>query len=79
MFYFNPIFSIQVSAAIPASFFQLCELLEGMIPDCVHPLCDSVIAHIMIRNSQMTAVIMWSIFNCNMIYDSFLLLFLISL
>ena len=44
----------QVSAAIPASFFQLCELLEGMIPDCVHPLCDSVIAHIMIRNSQMT-------------------------
>ena len=47
-----------MSAAIPASFFQLCELLEGMIPDCVHPLCDSVIAHIMIRNSQMTAVIM---------------------
>ena len=43
-----------MSAAIPASFFQLCELLEGMIPDCVHPLCDSVIAHIMIRNSQMT-------------------------
>ena len=40
----------QVSAAIPPSFFQLCELLEGMIPDCVHPLCDSVIAHIMIRN-----------------------------
>ena len=29
---------------------QLCEMLEGMIPDSVSPLCDSVIAHIMIRS-----------------------------
>ena len=40
---------LEVSSCIPPSFFQLCEMLEGMIPDCVHPLCDSVIAHVMIR------------------------------
>ena len=42
---------LEVASCIPPSFFQLCEMLEGMIPDCVHPLCDSVIAHIMIRNN----------------------------
>ena len=39
---------LEVSACIPPSFFQVCEMLEGMVPDIVHPLCDSVVAHVMI-------------------------------
>ena len=27
---------------------QVCEMIEGLVPDSVHPLCDSVVAHIMI-------------------------------
>ena len=27
---------------------QVCEMIEGLVPDSVHPLCDSVVAHVMI-------------------------------
>ena len=59
---------LEVSSCIPPSFFQLCELLEGMIPDIVHPLCDSVVAHIMIRNDSQNVSQSFSI---HLVFHSF--------
>ncbi|XP_023328186.1 uncharacterized protein LOC111701230 [Eurytemora carolleeae] len=46
---------LEVSAVIPPSFFQVCEVIEGLVPDSISPLCDSVVAHIML--SQMYTMI----------------------
>ena len=39
---------MDIAHLIPASFYQICELIEDLLPDEVRPACDSVIAHFFI-------------------------------
>ncbi|CAB4069978.1 unnamed protein product [Lepeophtheirus salmonis] len=36
---------MDVAYCIPISFYQVCELLETLIPDSIRPLCDSIVVH----------------------------------
>ncbi|TRY78188.1 hypothetical protein TCAL_04263 [Tigriopus californicus] len=39
---------LDVAYLIPPSFYQVCELIESLLPDNIRPLCDSVVVHIFI-------------------------------
>lgn len=41
---------LDVAHLIPPSFYQVCELIEALLPDDINPICDSVVAHLFIAS-----------------------------